>query len=206
MMWFTADLHFGHSSILSKMNRPFETLERMNQGLIAAINERVAPSDSLYVLGDFAYQTTAENARRLREQIACEHVHLIRGNHDDSWSTGAGAGIFETEQDYLEIAPGYARGHKLVLFHYPIMSWNGKRRDAIALHGHVHSKGPTNNERNRERGILRYDVGVDANSYAPVSLTEVLKFFEGAQSHSRMGQEGTERTSDATSTTGDPAA
>ena len=54
MMWFTADLHFGHSSILSKMNRPFETIERMNQGLIAAINERVAPSDSLYVLGDFA--------------------------------------------------------------------------------------------------------------------------------------------------------
>jgi len=79
MMWFTADLHFGHSSILSKMNRPFETIERMNQGLIAAINERVAPSDSLYVLGDFAYQTTAENARRLREQISCEHVHLIRG-------------------------------------------------------------------------------------------------------------------------------
>ena len=107
MMWFTADLHFGHSSILSKMNRPFETIERMNQGLIAAINERVAPSDSLYVLGDFAYQTTAENARRLREQITCEHVYLIRGNHDDSWSTGAGAGIFETEQDYLEIAPGY---------------------------------------------------------------------------------------------------
>lgn len=51
MMWFTADLHFGHSSILSKMNRPFETIERMNQGLLAAINERVAPSDSLYVLG-----------------------------------------------------------------------------------------------------------------------------------------------------------
>ena len=60
MMWFTADLHFGHSSILSKMNRPFETIERMNQGLLAAINERVAPSDSLYVLGDFAYQTIAE--------------------------------------------------------------------------------------------------------------------------------------------------
>ena len=114
-------------------------------------------------------------------------MHLIRGNHDDSWSTGAGAGIFETEQDYLEIAPGYARGHKLVLFHYPIMSWNGKRRDAIALHGHVHSKGSTSNERNRERGILRYDVGVDANSYAPVSLAEILKFFEGAQSHSQMG-------------------
>ena len=67
------------------------------------------------------------------------------------------------------------------------MSWNGKRRDAIALLGNVHSIGPTINERNRERGILRYDVGGDANNYAPVSLTEVLKFFEGAQSHSRMG-------------------
>lgn len=187
MIWFTADLHFGHSSILSKMERPFATVEQMNQGLIAAINKRVAPNDSLYVLGDFAYQTTAENARRLRGSIACEHVHLLRGNHDDSWSKGEGANVFESEQDYLEIAGGYARGHKLVLFHYPIMSWNGKRRDAIQLHGHIHSKGPDYNERNRERGILRYDVGVDANSYAPISLPEIVEFFEGVQSHSRMG-------------------
>ena len=67
------------------------------------------------------------------------------------------------------------------------MSWNGKRRDAIQLHGHIHSKGPDYNERNRERGILRYDVGVDANSYAPISLPEIVEFFEGVQSHSRMG-------------------
>ena len=105
MMWITADLQFGHSSILSKMNRPFETIERMNQGLIAAINERVAPSDSLYVLGDFAYQTTAENARRLREQITCEHVHLIRGNHDDSWSTGAGAGFSKPSRTISKSPP-----------------------------------------------------------------------------------------------------
>ena len=187
MMWFTADTHFGHSNIIELTHRPFSSVQEMDRHLIANINDRVSTRDSLYILGDFSFRTTVEEAYAFRKKIVCQHVHLIRGNHDDSWSTGAGAGIFETEQDYLEIAPGYARGHKLVLFHYPIMSWNGKRRDAIALHGHVHSKGPTNNERNRERGILRYDVGVDANSYAPVSLTEVLKFFEGAQSHSRMG-------------------
>ena len=187
MMWFTAALHLGHASILNKMERPYSSIEEMNQGLIATINERVAPGDSLYILGDFAYQTTAANALRLRKQIVCEHVHLVRGNHDDSWSQGTGSNVFESEQDYLEIAPGYARGHKLVLFHYPILSWNGRRRDAIQLHGHVHTKGSDANEKNRSRGLLRYDVGVDANNYAPVSLPEILEFFGDAKSSLRMG-------------------
>ncbi len=38
----------------------------------------------------------------------------------------------------------------------------------------------------RQRGLLRYDVGVDANNYAPVSLTHILAFFEGVQPSGRM--------------------
>lgn len=187
MIWFTADTHFSNASILTKMKRPFATIDAMDRALIDAINARVAANDTLYVLGDFTYQTNPDAVRALRERIVCEHVHLIRGNHDESWSTGEGAGIFESEQDYLELAPGYGRGHKLVLFHYPIMTWNGKRRDAMQLHGHIHSVGPSYNEKNRARGELRYDVGVDANGFAPVSRDEILQFFEGVQSRSRMG-------------------
>lgn len=36
-------------------------------------------------------------------------------------------------------------------------------------------------QRNRQRGILRYDVGVDANGYAPVSRDEILDFFRGIE-------------------------
>ena len=30
----------------------------------------------------------------------------------------------------------------------------------------------------REQGIRRYDVGVDANQYCPVSLNSILEFFQ----------------------------
>ena len=50
-----------------------------------------------------------------------------------------------------QIAPGYAKGHRLVMSHYPMLSWNGKARGAIMLHGHIHSRGDRTNARNRDR-------------------------------------------------------
>lgn len=47
----------------------------------------------------------------------------------------------------------------------------------MMLHGHIHSTGEYN-ERNRVEGIRRYDVGVDANHFYPVSLDEIWEFFE----------------------------
>lgn len=207
MIWFTADTHFGHSNILGGNQRPFGSIEQMNARLIAAINERVSCRDTLYVLGDFSYRTTVAEALRLRERINCEHVRLIRGNHDKDWGLleppardvvrngrggakrGSGSAMrpapaasadapFEAVLDYLELKPGECHGTRMVLSHYPMLSWNGKRRGSIQLHGHIHADRAYN-ERNRQRGILRYDVGVDANGYAPVSRDEILDFFRG---------------------------
>ena len=50
---------------------------------------------------------------------------------------------------------------------------------ALMLHGHIHSRGDRTNARNRdrERPIYRYDVGLDANDYKPVSRDQILGFF-----------------------------
>ena len=116
---------------------------------------------------------------RLRERIECQNVTLIRGNHDGDWEDPDTPQIWEDVRDYLEIAPGYAKGHRLVMSHYPMLSWNGKARGAIMLHGHIHSRGDRANARNRdrERPIFRYDVGLDANEYKPVSRDQILSFF-----------------------------
>ena len=42
------------------------------------------------------------------------------------------------------------------------------------------------NDWNRSMQILRYDVGGDANGYAPVSLNEILCFFEGVEYRRRV--------------------
>ena len=48
-------------------------------------------------------------------------------------------------------------GHTFVLFHYPIAQWNGFYHGAIHLHGHQHNHADVN-YRNRDNGLLRYDV------------------------------------------------
>ena len=107
-MWFTADTHFGHSNIIELTHRPFSSVQEMDRRLIANINDRVSARDSLYILGDFSFRMTVEEAYAIRKKIVCQHVHLIRGNHDKHWIDSPFPDAFESEQDYLEIKPGSA--------------------------------------------------------------------------------------------------
>ena len=66
---------------------------------------------------------------------------------------------------------------KIVLSHYPMVDWQGMSHGSWHLHGHIHSCGGAYNKFNLRQGLLRYDVGVDANSYAPVSLDELKLWF-----------------------------
>lgn len=174
MIWFTADTHFGHANIIRLTDRPYRTVGEMDRALVANINARVAPTDELYVLGDFSYRITVEEARAIRGRIRCRHVHILRGNHDKDWSNPSVAGTFMVE---APIAILKAQDARLVLSHYPLEDWQGQSHGAIMLHGHIHSRGTAYNELCRSQGMLRYDVGVDANGYAPVSLDDILAWF-----------------------------
>ena len=46
------------------------------------------------------------------------------------------------------------------------------------LHLHVHTNNYIEyNQEQRENGVYRNDMGVDANNYMPVSVEEIIKFF-----------------------------
>lgn len=96
MIWFTSDTHFGLANVLNFTDRHLRwpTIESMNSALVDAINERVSMTDTLYILGDFSFKMTTEDARRLRGKIVCKDVHLLRGNHDKDWTQKEVAGTF----------------------------------------------------------------------------------------------------------------
>lgn len=171
--YFTADPHFGHDNVISHAQRPFETLEEMEQALVRNINAKVGRYDTLYILGDFSFKQLQNYSNKIRAKIKCKQVHLVRGNHDKSYAQDS---PFSTVSDYKELK---IEGHKFVLFHYPIQhpNWNGCHRGSIHLHGHIHSRGMDYNLQQREQGIARYDVGVDAHNFYPVSAEEILEFF-----------------------------
>ena len=86
MIYFTSDLHLGHENSIEFSKRPFGDITEMNKQLIDNINDDVKTNDELWILGDFAYKVSREEVRKLRDQIKCRNVHLIRGNHDKDYS------------------------------------------------------------------------------------------------------------------------
>ena len=97
MIWFTSDTHFGHENMLRLSDRPWSTVAQMNEAMVANINSKVAADDELYILGDFSFKMTVQDAYELRKSIACKRVHLLPGNHDKDWTQPAVADAFIVE-------------------------------------------------------------------------------------------------------------
>ena len=162
MIWFTSDTHFGHENVLKFTDRPWETIQQMNSVIVANINARVGMNDELYILGDFSFKMTAQDAYGLRKKITCKKVHLVPGNHDKDWTQPAVSRAFITEPPICVLK---IDGQKIVMSHFPMADWQSMSHGSWHLHGHIHSSGGAYNEFNRKQGLLRYDVVVVAGDF-----------------------------------------
>ncbi len=161
-IFFTADTHFGHANIIKLVSRPFESVEAMDEALIQNWNSVVGPADTVWHLGDFEFRS-AEDQTKYFDRLN-GNKNLVVGNHD-------GLKVLRYEWDtvtkYKELTVGE---FVFMLFHYPILEWDGYYRDTWHLHGHVHRK-----TRWWGNGIKRLDVGVDANQFRPIAMEELLR-------------------------------
>lgn len=169
MIYFTSDLHLGHKGIISMQNRPFADVVEMNRTIINSYNSCVNKDDTVYILGDICHHMAVEAVNEIITSMKGKK-YLIKGNHDKQYDES----LFEEICDFKEIA---VNGSNIVLMHYPMMSWPKSRKGSIQLHGHIHGD-ESYNLNNRAKGIKRYDVGVDANKFVPVSINQIREFFE----------------------------
>ena len=83
--WWTSDYHFSHANIIRYCNRPFETVEEMNEVIIRKHNERVKPEDTVFFLGDFIFKGGKEGGeeryREFERKLNGKFI-FIKGNHD----------------------------------------------------------------------------------------------------------------------------
>ena len=161
-IWFTSDQHFGHKNIVHLCNRPFESVDEMDEVIIQRWNDVVKPDDIVFVLGDFAYK----NSKTVEwyTQKLMGQKHLILGNHDKE-AIDRYKYIFQSVEhiQYVEFDK-----QEIVMFHYPILSWRHRSHGAWHLFGHVHEK-PLHVFDN-QRAL---NVGVDVNDFRPISLEQV---------------------------------
>lgn len=162
-VWFTSDTHYGHSRVIEYSNRPFSSVEEMDEAMAQNWNSVVRPGDLVYHLGDFSFHRPEQSIRIAKRLMG--QKYLILGNHDKRLRTEPeflGQFIWAKDLHQIEVD-----GQKVILCHYAMLTWNQSHRGSWQLHGHSHGSLPD------DPHSLRIDVGVDPRGYYPVSFEEV---------------------------------
>ena len=155
-VFFVSDTHWWHTNIIKYCNRPFDTVEEMNENLISNWNSVVNKEDTVFHLGDFAFCGVTKY-KSILEQLN-GNIILIKGNHDHFKCVDK---FFSEiyQQVTLRI------GDKIVyLNHYPFLNFP---EECYQLHGHIHSIGNSSVSKNQ------YDVGVDNNDFIPITWKQI---------------------------------
>lgn len=178
-IWFTSDTHFGHKNILTFCERPFNSVEEMDEYLINNWNSKVGKDDVVFHLGDFAFASN----KRWQELIYKLNgkIYLILGNHDITrWPGTYTMQLFDRVENQMMLK--IDNKYKVYLNHFPFLCYDGTYRNpedcTIQLHGHVHERVGgigKDDQRLQYRFPYQYDVGVDNNNFYPISWEEILK-------------------------------
>ena len=159
-LFFISDNHYFHKNIIKYCNRPFSSVEEMNEELIKRNNSVVKTNDLCYYLGDFGF-TSKENIIKICNRLNGRKI-IIFGNHDNRKAI-TNSGCFERIFTYFDFKYD---DNFICLFHYPISEWNKKFHGSIHLHGHCHGNL-------KEIIPNRIDVGVDSHNFYPWSWEEI---------------------------------
>lgn len=119
MNYFTADLHFGHKSIIKYEGRPFSNVKEMDEKLIENWNNRVKDRDKIFILGDFTLSLNEKYITSILEQLKGKKI-LIQGNHDYFADKTKFKKYFELITPYYKFHDSQKR--RMILCHYPIYS------------------------------------------------------------------------------------
>tara|TARA_Y100000034_G_C6886781_1_gene407256 strand:+ start:322 stop:966 length:645 start_codon:yes stop_codon:yes gene_type:complete len=158
MDFFTSDLHLGHFNVIKWCNRPFSSVDEMNEELIKRWNETVKDTDTVYVVGDMCL---------CRSDVAETYVKrlngykiLIKGNHDRGEKTMLKMGFDEFHKKLTYDMPD---GRKALIQHRPVSKCLIEDHDLL-IHGHIHV---TENFKDR------VNVSCDMWDFKPVSIEEI---------------------------------
>lgn len=166
MIYFTSDLHLFHANIIKYCNRPFETVSEMNDKIIENWNKTIKnKSDIVYILGDVSFGHPRHTLEILNKLNGTKI--LIKGNHDKNCNSIAHA--FLAMRDYYEI---YCGQIPIIMFHYPLETWNKSHIGSIHLHGHTHNLDNLFHSTYKRN---RFNVGVDVNNFTPLSLDQIMQ-------------------------------
>ncbi len=182
MIYYIADLHFGHRNILAFDARPFIDINAHDETLIKNWNAVVGIEDEVYILGDISWHNATHTIEIFNQLNGIKH--LIIGNHDKKLLRNQDIRkLFVEITDYKEIT--FDDGGGIVLCHYPIPCFNNHYFGWYHLYGHVHNSFEWHmmenvklqSEELYNKPCKMYNVGcmVGYMDYTPKTLQQILE-------------------------------
>ena len=176
-IFFTSDNHFFHGNILQYCNRPFHNLEKMAETLIENYIKTVNKNDLCIWLGDITIKRDSLNKEKIKNIITYlpGKKILIKGNHDYY------SDEFYKECGFINILDKIISKDFVIIHDPKRMGQFRSNEKKYYLHGHMHYNSPSPYRDKFDMWMNNknvYDVGVDANHFAPVSLSQIKKFFK----------------------------
>jgi calcineurin-like phosphoesterase family protein len=157
--WF--DPHLGHDAMrrfCEETRGHFLSEAAMTEALVEAYKAVVDKDDTCIVGGDFAHRIEEKRLRKIFDALPGTKL-LVIGNHD-----GPATRALPWASQH-EILHASIESTRLVVCHYPMVSWMGSKKGALQLYGHHHGRIPANNQ--------SMDCGVDVLGLAPVRLSTI---------------------------------
>lgn len=165
-VWLISDNHFNHQKIIEYCNRPFKTVEQMNEEMIKKWNSVVKEDDKIYHLGDFGFGSKEQIANVISKLNG--RIFLILGNYDNhtpQWYRDAGV---KEVYDHPIIIKDF-----IVLSHAPQPFICDSRTPYVNFFGHIHDS-----KMFETYGPRHFCACVERHDYKPVNIEEVIKHFQ----------------------------
>ena len=175
--FFTADFHLGMSEVIKYENRPFETVEQMNDAFMRSCEVDACEDDTIIHVGDlYSFRRDrGQESMRLKPHEYLRRIKAtfvnVRGNHDVNNKVKS---VCDSMRTFLG-----RRYRSVSVSHYPTYD----RRCAghfeegqIHLCGHVHSGW--RHCIDIDRKCLNVNVGVDVWGYRIVPEEELIIYLD----------------------------
>ena len=157
-IWTISDNHFFHKNIIKYCNRPFNSVEEMNEFMIRKWNEKISKKDIVIHLGDFAL-VNIDKIKELRKKLN-GIIFLIQGSHDRRIKEYCG---FIIIRGTLQIG-------NLLFSHRPI-PLEEIPKGFVNIHGHIHEKDVLDKKK-------QMNVSVEKTEYEPIEICEIESLFD----------------------------
>lgn len=177
MIYYIGDLHLMHENCLKFDNRPFETVEEMNEAIITNWNSKVTKRDTVFVVGDVCMKVTPEVLQTLRQLNGTKYLAI--GNHDaklvkelSKLDPSVRNIYFSQMKESYFIKDGE---YNVFISHFPHASWNRLEHGSVHVYAHIHANYMNPIGAFMLSHLRAANAGCMLHHYTPVTLQEMFE-------------------------------